>query len=98
MFNGYYSQEYHGWAVVGYQDERGNFKPIQKFYNSSVDTENRRGLLYKGCHESEEVDPVAKARDLVGMLNGGRDFHRVANALEDIARNLGRLCNIQEGI
>lgn len=112
MFNGYYSREYYGWSVVGYNDERGNWKPIQKFFNPEIDKDNRRSLIDNGCRESQEADPAAKARDLVGMLNGGRDFHRLANATEmhnellkeaiqqikNLTDAVHRVANVTEGI
>lgn len=84
MFTGYFAREFPGIgkSEVCYYDH-GGLHVIQEYYrNEPVEGEQRKQTCLT------VADPIEEGRRLVGLLNGGRDFARIARSLEVIADQL----------
>lgn len=84
MFNGYFAREYTGTQVsqVCYYDSNG-VNVIQEFYRD----EPKAGTTRKANCKTV-ADPIEEGRRLVAMLNGGRDFSKIADELKGIREAL----------
>ncbi len=78
MFQGYFAREYPemGLAEVCYYD-RHDCKTIQTYCALDPKPGTTRHSNF-----SVVPNPVEEARKLVGLLNGGKDYQRLANAVE----------------
>lgn len=93
MFHGYFAREYPSTQVsqVCYYDSNG-VNVIQEYYRD----EPKAGTTRK-AHYKTVADPIEEGRRLVAMLNGGRDFAKIADELRAmrvmIDEHLGRIAN-----
>lgn len=87
MFNGYFSREWPemGVSQVCYYDHTGHHI-LQEYYRNEPEPGTTRPA---NC--TTVADPIEEGRKLVSLLNGGRDFGRIADELKAISQAIGDL-------